>query len=137
MRAILSAAMMLAASSALAAQEPPAAAPGEAPPPSPAMSVAAFLERLGAVSRSGPGWTETPEAAQLFEAVAGAGKAYRRDLEARRAAGQPVEACLPPTAEIDSDDLLAHLVGLAPDQARRTTIAEAFAAVVRQRFACP
>jgi len=87
MRAILSAAAMLAASSALAAQEPPAAAPE---PPSQAMSVAAFLERLGVVSRSGPDWTQTPEATELFEAVSSAGKAYRRDLAARAAAGQPV-----------------------------------------------
>lgn len=137
MRAIFSAAMMLAASSALAAQEPPGAAPGEAPPPSQAMSVAAFLERLGEVSRSGPGWTETPQAAQLFEAVAGAGRAYRRDLAARGAAGQPVEACLPPTAELDSDDLFAHFAGLAPEQARRTALAEAFAEVVRKRYPCP
>lgn len=134
MRAILSAAMMLAASSALAAQEPPAAA---SEPPSPSMSVAAFLERLGEVSRSGPGWTKTPEAAQLFEAVSGAGKAYRRDLAARAAGGQPVEACLPPTAELDSDDLFAHFAGLAPEQARRTTLAEAFAEVVRKRYPCP
>jgi hypothetical protein len=104
MRAILSAVLML------ASQEVPAAAPAEAP--SPAMSVADFLECLGAVSQSGPGSTNTPQAAQLFEAVSGAGKAYRRDLEARRAAGQPVEACLPPTAELESDDLFAHFVGL-------------------------
>ena len=99
MRHILSAALTLVVSSALAAQQPPAPAPE---PPSAAMSVAAFLERLGEVSQSGPGWTETPEAAQLFEAVAGAGKAYRRDLAARAATGQPVEACLPPTQNAPS-----------------------------------
>ena len=131
---VLSAVMLLAASGALAAQGAP---PVAAEPPSAGMSVAAFLERLGTLSRSGPGWTKTPEATQLFEAISGVGKAYRRDLEVRRAAGQPAEACLPPTAEIDSDELFAHFAGFAPEQARRTTIAEAFAGLVRQRFACP
>jgi hypothetical protein len=134
MRAVLIAGLMLTASATLAAQSPPSPAP-EAP--SAGMSVAAFLERLGELSQTGPGWTQTPEAAQLFEAISGVGKAYRRDLEARRAAGQAVEACLPSTAEIDSDDLLAHLAGYNPQEARKVTIAEAFAKLVRERFACP
>jgi hypothetical protein len=133
-KTVSAAAMMLVASSALAAQDVPAPAPE---PPPQAMSVAAFLEQLEAVSQSGPGWTKTHAAAQLFEAVASAAKAYRRDLEARRASGQPVEVCLPPTAEMDSNDLFAHFAGLAPEQARRTTIADAFAEVVRNRYPCP
>lgn len=138
MHKVLSAALMLAASSALAAQGPlPASQETPSSAPSAEMSVADFLERLGALSQTGPDWTETPEATQLFEAASGAGKAYRRALEARRAAGQRVEACLPPTAELDSDELFAHFAGLSPEQARRTTLAEAFAEVVRKRYPCP
>jgi len=33
--------------------------------------------------------------------------------------------------------VFAHFAGLAPEQARRTTLAEAFAELVRKRYPCP
>lgn len=65
------------------------------------------------------------------------GKAYRQNLAERRAAGQPVEACLPPEAEIDSDTLFAHLIGYSADQAHRTSIAEAFSKVGAPALSLP
>ncbi|MEE4315728.1 MAG: hypothetical protein V2I74_01980 [Erythrobacter sp.] len=101
------------------------------------MTVASFLERVGELRRKGPEWTLSPEAGELFGALSEAGKSYRQELQRRRDAGEPVEACLPPEAEIDSDVLFAHLTGYAPADARRTTIREAFAELVSIRFPCP
>lgn len=130
-RLMLAAVILHAAAPLWAAAETPA------PPASPEMTVAAFLERIGELSKAGPGWTLGPEARELIELLTGIGKAYRQNLAERRAADQPVEACLPPQAEIDSDTLFAHLIGHSADQARRTSMAEAFAALVRQKYPCP
>ncbi len=105
--------------------------------PSPQMSVAAFLGRVGELAKTGPEWTLGPEAGKLFGVISEVGKSYRQNLAERRAANQPVEACLPETAEIDSDVLFAHLAGYSAEAAGRTSIAEAFAELVRKRFACP
>ncbi|MFM7349658.1 MAG: hypothetical protein ACKO01_09235 [Erythrobacter sp.] len=127
--------MVLLAGLALHLAAPLSAAP-EAPAPSPQMSVAAFLERVGTLAKTGPEWTLSPEASKLFAAISETGKAYRQTLAQRRAAGQPVEACLPDTAEIDSDALFAHLAGYSAEAARQTSIADAFAALVRAKFPC-
>lgn len=115
-----------------------AAQPMSAPAitPSPDMTVAAFLARVDQLRTGGPEWTLSPEAGELFAAISAVGKAYRQTLADQRAAGQPVEACLPPEAEIESDVLFAHLAGYTPDAAARTTIREAFSQLVQQRFPC-
>jgi len=104
--------------------------------PSPDMTVAAFLARIDQLRPMGPEWTLSPEAGELFGAISTVGKAYRQTLADQRAAGQPVEACLPPEAEIESDVLFAHLAGYTPEAAARTTIREAFSQLVQQRFPC-
>ncbi len=111
-------------------------APAAAIIPSPDMTVAAFLARVDQLRTRGPEWTLSPEAGELFGAISTVGKAYRQTLADRLAAGQPVEACLPPEAEIESDVLLAHLAGYTPEAAARTTIREAFSQLVQQRFPC-
>ena len=111
-------------------------APATAIIPSPDMTVAAFLARVDQLRTRGPEWTLAPEAGELFGAISTVGKAYRQTLSDRLAAGQPVEACLPPEAEIGSDVLFAHLAGYTPETAARTTIREAFSQLVRQRFPC-
>ena len=133
MRAVMIAGMFGLAATGLAAQNPPST--GQTAP-SANMSVEAFLGRIGELSRGGPRWTQTPEATQLFEAVAGVGKAYRQDLAQRVAAGQPVDACLPPEAEIDSDQLFAHFNSYPAETARKTSIRDAFAELVRKSFPC-
>lgn len=111
-------------------------APAIAIIPSPDMTVAAFLARVDQLRTGGPEWTLSPEAGELFGAISTVGKAYRQTLADRLAAGQPVEACLPPEAEIASDVLFAHLAGYTPEAAARTTIREAFSHLVQQRFPC-
>jgi len=125
---------ILAVSAAQAAEPAPDAAPIV---PSPDMTVAAFLARVDQLRKNGREWTLSPEAGELFGAISTTGKAYRRNLADRLASGQPVEACLPPEAEIDSDVLFAHLAGYTPEAAARTTIREAFSQLVRQQFPCP
>ncbi len=112
------------------------AVPPAAVTPSPDMTVAAFLARIDQLQPKGPEWTLSPEAGELFGAISAVGKAYRQTLADRLTAGQPVEACLPPEAEIESDVLFAHLAGYTPETAARTTIREAFSQLVRQRFPC-
>lgn len=107
------------------------------PVPSPQMSVADFLERVGDLAKMGPGWIQSPEAGELFAVISGTGKTYRQTLTEQRAAGAVPEACLPEEAEIDSDQLFAHLAGYSANAARRTSIAEAFAELVRKRYPCP
>lgn len=111
-------------------------APATAIIPSPDMTVAAFLARVDQLRTRGPEWTLSPEAGELFGAISTVGKDYRQTLADRLAAGQPVEACLPPEAEIESDVLFAHLAGYTPEAAARTTIREAFSQLVQQRFPC-
>ncbi len=126
--------LLLAAFALHAAAPLPAALP--VPAPSPQMTVATFLERVGELAKGGPEWTLSAEAGELFAVLSGVGKAYRKDLADRRAAGQKVEACLSEEAEIGSDVLFAHLAGYSAEAAGRTSIAEAFAELVRQRFPC-
>ncbi len=133
MRAVVIAGMFGLAATGLAAQNPPST--GETAP-SANMSVEAFLGRIGELSRGGPRWTQTPEAQALFEAISGVGKAYRQDLAKRVAAGQPVEACLPPEAEVDSDQLFAHFNSYPAETARKTSIRDAFSELVRKSFPC-
>lgn len=128
---------ILAVSTAQAAEPAPDSAPAAATVPSPDMTVAAFLARVDQLRKNGPEWTLSPEAGELFGAISTVGKAYRRNLADRLASGQPVEACLPPEAEIDSDVLFAHLAGYTSEVAARTTIREAFSQLVQQRFPCP
>ena len=138
MRRIVAAALvsgMLAMSAVRAADQTPPASPATIAP-SPDMTVAAFLARVDQLRTSGPEWTLSPEAGELFGAISTVGKAYRQKLADRLASGQPVEACLPPEAEIDSDVLFAHLAGHSPEAAARTTIRDAFSELVRQRFPC-
>lgn len=118
------------------AAAPASAASPEATVPSPDMTVAAFLARIDQLRPAGPEWTLSPEAGALFAAISAVGKAYRQTLADRLAAGQSVEACLPPEAEIDSDVLFAHLAGYSAQAAGRTTIREAFSDLVRKRFPC-
>lgn len=125
------------ATSAAQADEPAPAASPAAIAPSPDMTVAAFLARVDQLRPAGPEWPLSPEAGELFAAISTVGKAYRQNLADRLAAGQPVEACLPPEAEIDSDVLFRHLASYSPEAAARTTIGEAFSELVRQRFPCP
>ncbi len=119
-----------------AAQTAPAAAPAFLVPSS-EMTVAAFLARADQLRPGGPEWTLTPEAGELFAAMSAVGKAYRQNLADRLAAGQAVEACLPPEAEIGSDVLFEHLASYSSKAAARTTIAAAFSELVRRRFPCP
>ena len=126
-RPLLAAVAMVAALPA-AAQTPPA--------PSEQMTVAAFMDRVAELRRGGPEWTLSPEASELFAVVSSVGQAYRQTLTERMASGLPTEACLPPEAEIDSDLLFAHFGAYSADQAAQTTIAAAFADLVRQRFPC-
>lgn len=126
----------LAITGAQAAQTAPAAAPA-ALVPSPDMTVAAFLARVDQLRPGGPEWMLTPEAGELFAAMSEVGKAYRQNLADRLAAGQPLEACLPPEAEIDSDVLFEHLASYSSEAAARTTIAAAFSGLVRRQFPCP
>lgn len=128
--ALISSAVLIAGASA--AQPAPAAQIV----PSPDMTVAAFLARVDQLRTRGPEWTLSPEAGELFGAMSTVGKAYRQTLADRLAAGQPVEACLPPEAEIESDVLFAHLMGYTPEAAARTTIRDAFSQLVRERFPC-
>lgn len=105
-------------------------------PPSEEMTVVAFLERVDELRRGGPNWTLTPEAGQLFAVVSVVGKTYRQNLADRLAAGQTVEACLPPEAEIDSDVLFQHLTSYSGEAAAQTTLSAAFSELVRQRYPC-
>lgn len=137
MRGILAltlAALVVTAGPGAHAQAPADAANPAAP--SPEMSVSAFLSRLGELARTGPLWPGSPEGEQLIGILSTIGKTYRQDLADRRAAGQPVEACLPAEAEIDSAVLLEHLSAYPPETASRTSMAEAFSALVRKRFPC-
>lgn len=124
---------VLAVSAAQAAEPAPAAAIV----PSPDMTVAAFLARVDQLRPAGPEWPLSPEAGELFAAISTVGKAYRQNLAERLAAGQPVEACLPPEAEIESDVLFRHFASYPPEAAARTSIRDAFSELVRQRFPCP
>lgn len=125
---IMLAALVLHAATPLAATSPA---------PSPQMSVADFLERIGELAKTGPRWTLSPAAGELFAVISGIGKTYRQTLAERRAAGAVLEACLPEEAEIDSDQLFAHLAAFSAEGARRTTITEAFAQLVRKQYPCP
>jgi hypothetical protein len=130
---VLSVALTLVASGALAAQSPSTATPSA---PSPEMSVADFFARVDELRVRGPNWTQSAEAGELFNAVSEAGRAYRSKLADQLSAGQLVEACLPPEAEIDSDVLFAHLAAYPVQSARQTSIATAFADLVKKRFPC-
>ena len=128
---------------AQAAQTAPAAAPA-ALVPSSDMTVAAFLARVDQLRPSGPEWTLTPKAGELFAAIFAGARPIRQKIADRLAAGQAVEACLPPEAEaeaeaeaeIDSDVLFEHLASYSSEAAVRTTIAAAFSELVRLRFPC-
>ncbi len=111
-------------------------APVPASVPAPQMTVATFLARVAELAKGGPEWTLSAEAGELFAVVSSVGKAYRQELAERRAAGQKLEACLPTDAQIDSDVLFAHLAGYSAEAAANTSIAEAFAALVRERYPC-
>jgi hypothetical protein len=141
MRRIMALALASGAMAATNAQAAQTAPPGVARPAavttSPDMSVAAFMARVDQLRPRGPDWPLSPEAGELFSAISAAGKAYRENLAKRLAAGQPVEACLPPEAQIESDVLLDHLASYSGEAAARTTIATAFSELVRQRFPCP
>lgn len=129
---------VLAATSAQATQTAPSAAtPPAAVTSSPDMTVAAFMARVAQLRLSGPDWPLSPEAGKLFAAISAVGKAYRASLANRLAVGQPVEACLPPEAQIDSDVLLEHLASYSAEEAPRITISAAFSELVRRRFPCP
>ena len=120
---------------AQAAQTAPAAAPA-ALVPSSDMTVAAFLARVDQLRPSGPEWTLTPKAGELFAAIFAGARPIRQKIADRLAAGQAVEACLPPEAEIDSDVLFEHLASYSSEAAVRTTIAAAFSELVRLRLPC-
>lgn len=121
----------------MAAADPAGAEPATSIAPSPDMSVAAFLMRVNQLRQLGSEWPRSPEAGELFGAISTVGKDYRKTLAEKQAAGQPVEACLPPEAEIQSDVLFAHLTRYTPEAAGRTSIREAFSQLVSERFPCP
>ena len=106
------------------------------------MTVAAFLARVDQLRPSGPEWTLTPKAGELFAAIFAGARPIRQKIADRLAAGQAVEACLPPEAEaeaeaeIDSDVLFEHLASYSSEAAVRTTIAAAFSELVRLRLPC-
>ena len=126
-----------AVTTAQAAQTVPSgAAPPAAVGSSPDMTAAQFMARVDQLRPNGSNWPLSPEAGELFAAISAVGKTYRQNLAVRLAAGQAVEACLPPEAEIDSDVLFEHLASYSSEAAVRTTIAAAFSELVRLRFPC-
>lgn len=63
--------------------------------------------------------------------------AYRERIKAERAAGKAPHSCLPDgEAEITSDILLAHLRSYPLDKQADTTIADAFAELMRKTYPC-
>ncbi len=103
-----------------------------------AMSVSDFLTKADALKARGFLAVGSPDIALLKAEIDTASKQYRDSLAAEIASGRKPSSCPPPkgTAKITSNDLIASFRAIPPAQ-RRTSVAAAFAAMMKKRYPCP
>ena len=109
-----------------------------APLPAQAMSVADFLAKAAALKAKGMGALFAPELKQVKAEMEGVSNAYRADLAAQRAAGQPPHSCPPPKgkAKIGSEEFIGEFQAVPPAQRGSTSVKQVFYAMMKKRFPC-
>jgi len=113
----------------LLASAPLIAEPGE-------MKVATFVQKAGELQKMGAAALFSSERKALrAEAQAAAGN-YRARMASDRKAGRPPHSCPPGDADLDRDELLAHLRSYSPEAQSRLSIDAAFADLMKKRYPC-
>jgi hypothetical protein len=76
-----------------------------------------------------------PELGVLVNEFVAAGKAYRAEIEAAKAAGRTPRACLPEPVEFSTDDFIAA-VDRAPADERQVEMPIMFGRILDARYPC-
>lgn len=108
------------------------------PAPVQAMSVADFLAKAAILKGKGMGAMFAPELKQVKAEIESITTAYRADITRQRAAGGPMHSCPPPKgkARMDSKQVFADLQAIPPAERQRTSMKDAFYAMMKKRYPC-
>jgi hypothetical protein len=105
-----------------------------------AMSVAEFLAKAERLKARGFLAIGSPDLKLLMAEMKAVGSAYRADAEGARAAGRAPHSCPPPKgskqARMGSEDFLKELRATPPADRERTSMKDAFYAIMKRRFPC-
>jgi hypothetical protein len=101
------------------------------------MTVADFLAKTNTLRSKGLLAIGSPDIQLLKDEVTSATVAYRADLAAQRAAGQPPHSCPPPRGQVPltSTDLIAEFNAIPPAE-RTVGVKAAFYAMMKKRYPC-
>jgi hypothetical protein len=106
--------------------------------PGSAMTAGEFLSRAEPLlKKSKVSLVFSGEARALLRELGAAADRTRTRLDADRAAGRPVAACLPPKgqAKVDATELLAHIRALPPAE-KTKSFDQAFTGYVARKYPC-
>lgn len=99
------------------------------------MNVATFLAKAEALQKKGPMALLSKDIGVLKREVVGSGKLLKAEREAATKAGRTPAYCPPPKASFNSNELLAHLRAIPPQQ-RGMSIKDAFSGMMRKKYSC-
>lgn len=105
-----------------------------------AMSVADFLAKAERLKARGFLAIGSPDLKLLMTEMKAVGAAYRADTTGARAAGRTPHSCPPPKgskqARLGSEAFLTELRAIPPADRERTSMKDAFYAIMKRRFPC-
>ena len=106
-----------------------------AAPASAAMTVGTFVTKANALRANPLTAFTSPDFSLLRTEAQAATAQLKAEREARKAAGKPPIACVPPGQSIGITDMLDGLAAL-PSKDQRLPLKDGYAKVIAQRFPC-
>ena len=100
-----------------------------------AMSVGAFVAKANALRANPLTALTSPDFSLLRTEAQAATAQLKAEREARKAAGQPPIACVPPGQSIGITDMIDSLTAL-PARDQRLPLKDGYAKVIAKRFPC-
>ena len=102
-----------------------------------AMDVATFLAKADALQRQGMLAMFSSDIGLLKAEIQDDGKALRAEQAAAQRAGRRPAFCMPAKAEVNSNELIAHLRTIPVAERARTQVRDAFRTLVVRKYPCP
>jgi hypothetical protein len=102
-----------------------------------AMDVATFLAKADALQRQGMLAMFSSDIGLLKGEIQQDGKALRAEQAAAQRAGRRPAFCMPAKAQVQSDELIAHLRTVPAAERSRTQVRDAFRTLIVRKYPCP
>ncbi len=99
------------------------------------MPVSQFLAKADALQKKGALALLSSDFRLLKREIQSSGRQLRAEQNAARRTGRKPATCLPPKADMNSSELLAHFRSIPPEQ-RNMPVKTALAGLMRKKYPC-